>query len=202
MKRIVTQVGHQRGRAKAFGAPVEAAEDLRRHLIKLYLLLRQEGGFSNSHRAWTQHDIALATHFVSIFYSLNENGFKLPNHPGPMSSEETNKILVDFMAACFSLFHEETGLIQLPPRDPSNKHFEPREADDFLREVTATFFILFNGGNVLTLQNSSTLPDVDGELARRLRANYAALLSRAGGLKLPFKGMFICKSLMITFRFF
>jgi len=147
----VTQVGHQRGRAKAFGVPVEAAEDLRRHLIKLYLLLRQEGGFSNSHRAWTQHDIALTTHFVSIFYSLNENGFKLPTiHPGVMSSEETNKILVDFMAACFSLFHEETGLIQLPIRDPLNQHFDQREADDFLREVTATFFILFNGGNVLT----------------------------------------------------
>lgn len=109
-----------------------------------------------------------------------------------MTSEETNKILVDFMAACFSLFHEETGLIQLPTRDPLNQHFDQREADDFLREVTATFFILFNGGNVLTLQNSS--PDVDGELARRLRANYAALLSRAGGLKLPFKGMFMCAS--------
>lgn len=187
---------------------MEGAEELRRQLIALFVLLRRGGGFSNSQRAWTQHDINLTTHLVAAFYLLKESGFRSITSSDRNRGDADDRLLVDFMSSCFSIFSEQSSLIQLPPKSPTPESFTLEEADDFLvfhtiilpsnqivynvlriiqRDVTATFFILLNGGNVLTHQPSLT-PEIEEDVARRLRAHYAGLLSQSGGLKLPFKG--------------
>ena len=204
MKRIVTQsrhLYHNSGRDRVLKSSVQTAEELRRHLITIFVLLRKGGGFSNSQRSWTQHDINLTTHLVASFYLLQDSGFHLSHEAPAAPSREQRKgsksdqLLVNFMAACFMLFNDDTGLVQLPDRTGSDV-FSIEEADDFLRDFLAISFILFNGGSssLLALPSSHS---IDEELARRLRSSYSDLLSRAGGIKLPFKGqslhlLFLC----------
>lgn len=155
-------------------------------------ILRKEGGFSDSANSrdlpWKGHDIRLATHLVSTFYLLKDNGFKPPPTKKQKGKNDEDRLL-DFMAACFVLFSQNSGFVRLPDK-PNSMPLTAEEEEDFMRELTALFFVLSSGGDVFKLLSSTVGGGSDGDLAQqRVAADFAALLSQANGVKLPFKGI-------------
>ena len=74
------------------------------------------------------------------------------------------------------------------------------EEEDFLRELTALFFVLSSGGDVFKLLSSTVGGGPDGDVTQqRVAADFAALLSQANGVKLPFKGIGV-KLLFFSFE--
>lgn len=178
------------------GASVERSNSLRSHLMTLISMLRKDGGFSNSasgrDATWKAQDVRLATHLVATFYMLKDNGF----NPHPAAGGNSRKLnkgnnndddrLLDFMAACFVLFSQDSGFVRLPDKTRTVP-LTAEEEDDFLRELTALFFVLSSGGDVFKLL-SSTMGGEDSIHQHQVEADFAAQLSQANGLKLPFKG--------------
>lgn len=155
-------------------------------------MLRKDGGFSNSatgrDATWKGPDIRLATHLVATFYLLKDSGFKpLSVNNKKLKGTSDDDRLLDFMAACFVLFSQDSGFVRLP----EHSHSEPltaEEEEDYLRELTALFFVLSSGGDVFKLLSSSVVSDGDLTQHQRVAADFSALLSKANGVKLPFKG--------------
>ena len=195
VKRIVTKssLAAVKDRMAVVGASVERSNSLRSHLMSLISLLRKDGGFSNSasgrDATWKAHDIRLATHLVATFYMLKDNGFKPPpsssNRKLAKGNSDDDRLL-DFMAACFVLFSQDSGFVRMPDKTRTAP-LTPEEEDDFLRELTALFFVLSSGGDVFKLL-SSTMGGEDSIHQQQVEADFAAQLSQANGLKLPFKG--------------
>lgn len=159
-------------------------------------MLRKEGGFSNTatgrDATWKGHDIRLATHLVATFYLLKDSGFKPLAVNRKLKGTSDDDRLLDFMAACFVLFSQDSGFVRLPEKTRSMP-LTAEEEEDFLRELTSLFFVLSSGGDVFKLLSSSV--DSDGsDLSQhqRVAADFAALLSQANGVKLPFKGQYLC----------
>jgi len=211
VKRIVTHHQWER-RQEAYrnraidlsSGSVQSADLLRKNLIAVFDLLRQDGGFGVGND-WSPHEIQLIAHLVSVFYQLRESGFT--------SSSDT---LTDYMAVCFIVFNEEAGIIQFPTRkqslasmsDDDELIYRIEEREDFLRDVMAVFFVVFNDPDVMmhtdesnTHEDSVTsLLTVDEISARHLRTDYAIRLSQKDRLKLPFRGqLFVLYNCFIVF---
>ena len=158
-------------------------------------MLRKEGGFSNAASGrdptWKGTDIQLATHLVSTFYLLKDNGFKPPASNKRLKEASDDDRLLDFMAACFVLFSKDSGFLRLPNRG-FLAPLTPEDEDDYLRELTALFFVLSSGGDVFKLLSSTVGGEAGMDLIQqqRVAADFAALLSQSNGIKLPFKGLF------------
>lgn len=196
VKRIVTKTSStaMKDRMAAVGASVERSTTLRSHLVTLISMLRKDGGFSDSAKdrdpAWKATDIRLATHLVAAYYLLKDNGFKPPQAGRRLKGNSDDDRLLDFMAACFVLFSKHSGFIRLPDAKHSEA-LSPEEEDDFLRELTALFFVLSSGGDVFKMLTSTVgAKEAGGDLIhqRQVAVDFSVKLSQANGLKLPFKG--------------
>lgn len=181
-------------RMAAVGASVERSTTLRSHLVTLISMLRKDGGFSDSAKdrdpAWKATDIRLATHLVAAYYLLKDNGFKPAQAGRRLKGNSDDDRLLDFMAACFVLFSKHSGFIRLPDAKHSEA-LSPEEEDDFLRELTALFFVLSSGGDVFKMLTSTVgAKEAGGDLIhqRQVAVDFSVKLSQANGLKLPFKG--------------
>ena len=219
IKRIVTheqwdrrQEAYRKRAIDLSSNSVHSADLLRKHLIAVFDLLQQDGGFGVGND-WSPHEIQLIAHLVSVFYQLRESGFT--------SSRDQ---LTDYMAVCFVMFNQEAGIIQFPAarKQQHHQHQQPESADqdemtlvlrveereDFLRDVMAVFFVVFNDPEIVikTQDQEATsnanggggggggggitsVLTVDEISAKQLRTDYAIRLSQKDRLKLPFRGL-------------
>ena len=211
VKRIVTHHQWER-RQEAYrnraidlsSGSVQSADLLRKNLIAVFDLLRQDGGFGVGND-WSPHEIQLIAHLVSVFYQLRESGFT--------SSSDT---LTDYMAVCFVVFNQDAGIIQFPVRkqslasmsDDDELMYKTEEREDFLRDIMAVFFVVFNDPEVTVHTDESNTHDdsvtslltVDEISASYLRTDYAIRLSQKDRLKLPFRGLHA--AVLCTYKLF